>query len=57
MEANDSVPLMQELPTGRAMRRFWIGWLVLLLAMLAVFIVVILIAAVVADPARISPAG
>ena len=44
-------------PSGKAVRRFWIAWLVLLLAMLAGLIVIVLIAAVEADPARISPAG
>jgi hypothetical protein len=57
MEANDSALLVQEFPTARSMRRFWIAWLVFLLVLLAVLIVVILIAAVAADPGHISPAG
>jgi hypothetical protein len=44
-------------PSGKSVRRFWTAWLVLLLAMLAGFIIIILIAAVAADPARVSPAG
>jgi hypothetical protein len=44
-------------PSGKAVRRFWTAWLILLLAMLAGFIIVILIAAVAADPARVSPVG
>jgi hypothetical protein len=42
---------------SKSVRRFWMAWLLLLLAMLGGLIVIILIASVVADPARISPAG
>ncbi len=57
MPAHDPVEFVSDLPDARTMRRFWTAWLVVLLAMLTVFIVIILIAAVVADPAHISPAG
>ena len=46
-----------ELPSGSAVRRFWISWLVLLLVLLAAFVVIILIAALRAEPVSISPAG
>ncbi len=48
---------MSDLPSGKAIRRFWIAWLVLLLTLLAGLIMIILIATVVGDPAHISPAG
>jgi hypothetical protein len=46
-----------DLPSSKAIRRFWIAWLVLLVAMLAGLIIIVLIATVVGAPAHISPAG
>lgn len=50
----NSVP---ELPSASAARRFWIAWLVFLLALLVGFVVIILIASVTGEPARIPPVG
>jgi hypothetical protein len=57
MAVNDPAVRLTYLPNARAVRRFWMAWLVLLLTLLAGVIIVILIAAVMADPTPISPAG
>lgn len=48
---------VSDAPSSKAIRRFWMAWLILLIALLAGLILIILIATLVADPARVSPAG
>lgn len=57
MDANELLVPVPDVPNARAVRRFWTAWLIALLVMLAALIVIFLVAAVVAEPARISPAG
>jgi hypothetical protein len=49
--------LVTDFPSGTAIRRFWLAWLVLMLAILVCLIVTILIASIDADPGRVSPVG
>ena len=57
MDTEVSIQQRPDPPSGKAVRLFWTAWLILLLAILGGFIIIILIAAVAADPTRVSPAG
>lgn len=57
MDIKDPMHLVADPSRAIAVRRFWIAWLVFLLAALAGIIVVILIAAAAADPVSVPPTG
>lgn len=44
-------------PSGQAVRRFWLAWLVFLLVLLAASVSIILVGALSTDPASIPPPG
>ncbi len=57
MDIKDPMHVVADPSRATAVRRFWIAWLVFLLAALAGIIVVILIAAAAADPVSVPPTG